>query len=145
MFRRYVEVDFPHLTSIKAQRIARSPKLSSLLGTLSSLSRAPSSLDDKSSNMLPPSIPSKPYKVEKGGTQLTGECYILLPLDLRSSPTTSLDQHLLPHVDPSKPVLFLAECVFCYMQPEMSREILGWFGNTFQTVAGVIYEMCGLT
>ena len=72
------------------------------------------------------------------------DSYILLPLDLRQHPSSTLSEHLLPHLDRTAPVLFLAECVFCYMRPDLSAEILGWFGQTFNTVAGVIYEMCGL-
>ena len=142
-FSRYVEIDFPHLTSIKAQRISRSPKLTTLLSesasntsdTLTSTPTAPS--------MLPPPT-QKPYTVEKGGTQLISDVYALLTLDLRISPAETLTNSLLPYLRPDRPVLFLSECVFCYMELDLSREIIGWFGKTFERVAGVVYEMCGL-
>jgi len=137
VFSRYVEVDFPHLTSLKAQRISRSPKLSALLS-----SSTPSSTP--SSSMLPPPSSQRPYQVEKGGTQLISDLYALLPLDLRQSPSTTLTESLLPYLNPTRPCLFLAECVFCYMEIDLSREIIGWFGRIFEKVGGVVYEMCGL-
>lgn len=127
---KYVEIDFPHLTSTKAQRISRSPKLSAMLA------HDPSSADATTS--------SKPYMISKGGTQLSSEIYSLLPLDLKGSPATTLSAEVLPLLDPSLPTLFLAECVLCYLHPEVGEEIISWFGETFANCAGVIYEMCGL-
>lgn len=75
---------------------------------------------------------------------LSSSLYTLLPIDLRQSPTKTFNTELLPLFDPTLPLLFLAECVFCYMQPEESREIIGWFGRTFERCCGVVYEMCGL-
>jgi len=93
--------------------------------------------------MLPPPA-VKPFRVEKGGTQLVSDLYALLPLDLRQSPRSTLDDCLLPYLDPTRPVLFLAECVFCYMDISLSREVISWFGGKFEKVGGVVYEMCGL-
>jgi [phosphatase 2A protein]-leucine-carboxy methyltransferase len=120
---RYIEIDFPHLTSVKAQRISRSPTLQSPL-------RSTPSQD-------------KPYTISKGGTQLQSEIYTLLPLDLKSNVTTTLTEELLPLLDPSLPTLFLAECVLCYLKPDVGEEIINWF-DQFEDCAGVIYEMCGL-
>lgn len=132
---RYVEIDFPHLTSPKAQRIARHRKLYQYLGP--------------SSTAMPP--PGHPYTVSKGGTQLSSPLYTLLPLDLRPSPSEPassisaiLSHHVLPQLDPRLPTLFLAECLFPYMSPEDSREIIKWFGETFCSCMGVVYEMVGL-
>lgn len=132
---RYVEIDFPHLTSPKAQRIARHRKLYQYLGP--------------SSAAMPP--PGHPYTVSKGGTQLSSPLYTLLPLDLRPSPSEPassisaiLSHHVLPQLDPRLPTLFLAECLFPYMSPEDSREIIKWFGETFCSCMGVVYEMVGL-
>lgn len=127
---------------MKAQRISRSPKLTALLDTAQKDS---SRLIHSPASMGPPgALPSKSYTVSKGGTQLESASFVSLPLDLRDTPSDSLTAHLLPLLDPQKPTLFLAECVFCYMQPSLSREITGWFGGTFDRVAGVVYEMCGL-
>ena len=52
---------------------------------------------------------------------------------------------MLPYLDTSIPTLFLAECVFCYMIPEKSKDVIKWFGENFDCCVGVIYEMCGLT
>ncbi|BEI93741.1 uncharacterized protein CcaverHIS019_0602000 [Cutaneotrichosporon cavernicola] len=124
---RYVEVDFPHLTAMKAQRIARNRTLTAALASSS----------DPPSSMVPP---SKAYTVSHGGAALTAANYALVPLDLR---TSSLDE-LLPLLDTSLPTLLLAECVFCYMEESDSRAVIKWFGSTFPRSAAVIYEMVGL-
>ncbi|OWZ62162.1 leucine carboxyl methyltransferase 1 [Cryptococcus neoformans] len=140
---KYVEIDFPHLTSPKAQRIARHRKLSQYLD---------SPLDPSAATtpaMPPPGQHS--YKVSKGGTQLSSPLYTLIPLDLRPSPSepassisSILTHHILPQLDPNLPTLFLAECLFPYMSPDDSKEIIKWFGETFHSCMGVVYEMVGL-
>ncbi|AFR93494.2 leucine carboxyl methyltransferase 1 [Cryptococcus neoformans var. grubii H99] len=140
---KYVEIDFPHLTSPKAQRIARHRKLSQYLD---------SPLDPSATTttaMPPPGQHS--YKVSKGGTQLSSPLYTLIPLDLRPSPSepassisSILTHHILPQLDPNLPTLFLAECLFPYMSPDDSKEIIKWFGETFHSCMGVVYEMVGL-
>lgn len=91
------------------------------------------------------------YKVSKGGTQLSSPLYTLIPLDLRPSPSepassisSILTHHILPQLDPNLPTLFLAECLFPYMSPDDSKEIIKWFGETFHSCMGVVYEMVGL-
>lgn len=138
---RYVEIDFPHMTSLKAQRIARSPKLRDLLTS--------SPKDQTTSASTPASSAAnaaeeKSYTISKGGTQLSSPIYTLLPLDLRQSPSRTLTREVLPLLDPSVPTLFLAECVFCYLMPEVGGEIINWFSERFESCMGVIYEMCGL-
>ncbi|KAK4688102.1 hypothetical protein P7C73_g2010, partial [Tremellales sp. Uapishka_1] len=120
----YVELDFPHRTSIKAQRISRSAKLDPLF------------------SRTPLSSPTKNHTVSQGGTRISSELYTLLPLDLRES--NPLERALLPLLKTTEPTLFLAECVFCYMSPEESRDIISWFGERFERCVGVVYEMCGL-
>lgn len=82
--------------------------------------------------------------VSKGGTQLSSDTYTLLPLDLRSSPKTTLSDTLSLLLDPAIPTLFLAECVLCYLQPTVGEDIIAWFADTFDSCMGVVYEMCGL-
>ena len=125
----YIELDFPHITSLKARRISLNKNLAALI-----------------SHPAPPAG-EKPYKVSQGGTRLDGEGYHLVPLDLRD--TSSLASTLLPLFDTTLPTLFLAECLFCYMAPEESHAVIEWFGNVFGAEAkggcmGVVYEMCGL-
>ncbi|TYJ58132.1 leucine carboxyl methyltransferase 1 [Cryptococcus floricola] len=136
---KYVEVDFPHLTSPKAQRIARHHKLSQYLSPI-----VPG---------VSPTLPgpgSKSYSIAQGGTELSSSLFDLIPLDLRPGSSSSksipstLSAELLPHLDPSLPTLFLAECLFPYMPPEDSEAIVGWFGETFKDCVGVVYEMVGL-
>lgn len=139
---KYIEIDFPHLTSPKAQRIARHRKLYQYLDN----SSGPSST---APTMPPPGQHS--YKVSKGGTQLSSPLYTLIPLDLRPSPyeptssiSSILSDHVLPQLNPGLPTLFLAECLFPYMPPEDSKQIIKWFGETFGSCMGVVYEMVGL-
>lgn len=125
----YIEVDFPHLTSVKAQRIAKSKVLVAALGEGEQAAAGA---------MVPP---AKPYTVGHGGASLTSERYALLPVDLRTP--GALDQ-IGALLDPHAPTLVISECVFCYMEPEASRDVLSWFGSRFENVASVVYEMCGL-
>ncbi|GMK58312.1 hypothetical protein CspeluHIS016_0503440 [Cutaneotrichosporon spelunceum] len=90
---RYVEVDFPHLTAMKAQRIARSRTLAA------ALTPAPSQRG---------SAQDRAYSVSHGGAALTAGNYALVPLDLR---TDSLDE-LLPFLDTALPTLLLADDAF---------------------------------
>jgi [phosphatase 2A protein]-leucine-carboxy methyltransferase len=145
---KYIEIDFPHITSRKARRIVSNSTLSSAL------------------SRLPPSNGQKAYTISQGGMRLDSEMYALIPLDLRQNlppiPTESnphpvhpLTKHLLPLLDPTIPTLFLAECLFCYMPPSASASVIDWFGSVFSRPAGpggpegggcmgVVYEMCGL-
>ncbi|OXB38821.1 leucine carboxyl methyltransferase 1 [Cryptococcus neoformans] len=151
---KYVEIDFPHLTSPKAQRIARHRKLSQYLDSPShpSAATAPTPTTATAATTAPMPPPGQhSYKVSKGGTQLSSPLYTLIPLDLRPSPSepassisSILTHHILPQLDPNLPTLFLAECLFPYMSPEDSKEIIKWFGETFHSCMGVVYEMVGL-
>jgi [phosphatase 2A protein]-leucine-carboxy methyltransferase len=132
---KYIEIDFPSVTSLKAQRISRSPRLSSLLTTSSSHPHPPPSQISNPDN--------RPFTVSQGGTRVDSPLYSLLPLDLRQTPRTILEKEVKPLLNPEIPVLFLGECVFCYMKPEVSAEIIGWFGG-FERCIGVVYEMYGL-
>ena len=105
----------------------------------------------------PPSqgtTPTKP-QVSQGGSRLDTPLYTLLPLDLRikgdgdkeSNQPGSMDETLSGLLDPELSTLFLAECVYCYMQPEESRRVIEWFATKFGKrggCTGILYEMCGL-
>ncbi|EIW66324.1 hypothetical protein TREMEDRAFT_65596 [Tremella mesenterica DSM 1558] len=143
----YLELDFPSMTSLKAQRIARSPKLSSLLSprpVSPQVDHQPLFFEN-TTNILPttqilPSSQKQPYQVLHGGQGLTSLLYTLLPLDLRNQPLSSI----LSYLDQSRPTLFLAECVLCYMIPSEGNKVLEFFRENFSRCVGVIYEMCGL-
>jgi O-methyltransferase involved in polyketide biosynthesis len=47
--------------------------------------------------------------------------------------------------DKTKPTLWLAECVLCYLQPEVADGVVKWFEEECEGwVGGVVYEMFGL-
>lgn len=116
---KYVEVDFPHLTAAKAQRIARNRHLTEALGP-----------------------GPKPYTVAHGGAALHSTLYDLVPLDLRN--TASLEAELAPLLDKDTPTLLISECVFCYMTPKQGDDVMAWFLQRFPRTAVVAYEMVGL-
>lgn len=139
---KYIEIDFPSVTSVKARRICTNKTLSAVL--------SPPTADG----------PSPKPAISQGGSRLDTPLYTLLPLDLRlpnelrrdhlASATPSqnlLSDKLLDLLDPNLPTLFLAECVYCYMQPDESEKILEWFAEQFGDrggCAGLMFEMCGL-
>ena len=47
------------------------------------------------------------------------------------------------YLDPKVPTLFLAECVLCYLSPEIGRGLIKWCGERFARSCVVIYEMLG--
>ncbi|CAG7854579.1 Leucine carboxyl methyltransferase 1; AltName: Full=Protein phosphatase methyltransferase 1; AltName: Full=[Phosphatase 2A protein]-leucine-carboxy methyltransferase 1 [Serendipita indica DSM 11827] len=118
---RYVELDFPEITTKKAMSIRKSTQLSSVLGS--------------------------DVKVVKGGTGITSAVYHLLPVDLRQSVEMTLEPLVAsetPILSPDLPTLFLAECVLVYMTPESSASIMSFFSRTFKNAFGIIYEMFSL-
>ncbi|KAG8991487.1 carboxy methyl transferase for protein phosphatase 2A [Tulasnella sp. JGI-2019a] len=114
---KYVEIDFPEVTGRKAMTVLRTPALRVALG------------DDP--------------RVEKGGTGLSSPIYHLVPADLRKDREGLFDT-LLTIFSPDRPIIVIAECVFPYMEPSTSTQILQWFTGRFSNVAAVIYEMFGL-
>ncbi|KAG8893020.1 carboxy methyl transferase for protein phosphatase 2A [Tulasnella sp. 403] len=114
---KYVEVDFPEITTRKAMAIRKHAALSRHLGT--------------------------GVTVERGGTTLSSECFHLLPSDLRDEPS-KIFEPLLTILSVSKPTLLLAECVFPYMESSASSNILEWFSSNFKILGAIVYEMFGL-
>ncbi|OSD00268.1 leucine carboxyl methyltransferase [Trametes coccinea BRFM310] len=131
---RYIEIDFPEITTKKAMAIRKSKDLSSLLG--------------------------KPEDVHlgNGGTALHSPVYSLLAADLRRPPAESLAPLLTagpePPLAPHLPTLLIFECVLVYMTPEASGAILQWFTDYFQNnqpsrdgrgvLGSIVYEMFAL-
>ncbi|KAK4050814.1 carboxy methyl transferase for protein phosphatase 2A [Microbotryomycetes sp. JL201] len=111
---RWVEVDFPESTSLKARTITIKPKLKEIIGS--------------------------DYKIERGGTALVSPTYAVVPGDLRR--LDDLSRMLLdplgisslngPLLDPSKPTLLLLECVLFYLPSSNRKMILEWFVKTFR-------------
>jgi tRNA wybutosine-synthesizing protein 4 len=108
-----VEVDFSEVTRKKAMLIAAEELLLSKLG-------------------LEPKI-----SIVEG--EIISEHYRLLPADLRD--LKDLDRVFLQAtLDPKQPTLIIAECVLIYLEPHVSRAVVKWAADKFETAAFVIYE-----
>ncbi|KAL0083940.1 S-adenosyl-L-methionine-dependent methyltransferase [Phycomyces blakesleeanus] len=113
--KKYFEVDFPELTVKKAMSIQRHPALHNILG------------------------PKEDIRLEKGGTELIGPDYCLVGGDLRE--WDQVAARLIHHgLDPTIPTMFLSECVFIYIAPEVSQYILEWITREIKQAMFVLYE-----
>lgn len=112
---KYIEIDFDELTSRKIMHIRKSAMLSS-------------KLDD---NVV----------IEAGGSRLLSSKYTILPADLRM---VDLNALVNPYIDYTLPTLVLCECVLVYMPQEASNRILRSFGELFNDVLVLVYEMTGV-
>ncbi|KAI0645218.1 leucine carboxyl methyltransferase [Trametes meyenii] len=130
LLARYIEVDFPEITTKKAMAIRKSKDLSALLGNLEDVS------------------------ITNGGTSLRSPTYNLLAADLRSPAAQSLGPLLAsgpePLLLPSLPTILIFECVLAYMTPKASAAVLQWYTDYFAASAApgvlgcIVYEMFAL-
>lgn len=81
---------------------------------------------------------------ELGGTSLVSPVYRLVPGDLRLF--EELHSKLQSLLDPTLPTLVIAECVFIYVDPRHSNNILRWFVEKFGEagLACLLYDPVGL-
>ncbi|TDL18052.1 leucine carboxyl methyltransferase [Rickenella mellea] len=117
---KYIELDFPEITTKKAMVIRKSKDIGGMLSNIT---------------------------VGSGGTTLHSDVYNLLATDLRHPPSSSLSPPLLNMLDKSLPTLLLFECVLVYMTPSASSSVIQWFVDYFDDSAplgGIVYEMFGL-
>ncbi|KAK9899744.1 leucine carboxyl methyltransferase [Cystobasidium minutum MCA 4210] len=114
----YVEIDFPEATTKKAMVIKKNAALSGTLGP--------------------------DARLELGGTSLVSPVYRLVPGDLRLF--EELHSKLQSLLDPTLPTLVIAECVFIYVDPRHSNNILRWFVEKFGEagLACLLYDPVGL-
>ncbi|ORE06106.1 leucine carboxyl methyltransferase [Rhizopus microsporus var. microsporus] len=111
----YFEIDFGQTTTKKAMTIKRHANLHKLI--------------DSEGNI----------KIEKGGMDLKSKDYCLLSGDLRD--WSAVSQRLIESgLDLSAPTLFISECVFIYLDPEDSDNILRWITDNMINVMFVLYE-----
>ncbi|KAF8891822.1 leucine carboxyl methyltransferase [Infundibulicybe gibba] len=118
---KYIEIDFPEVTSKKAMTIRKSKELSAILG--------------------------EDVQLSQGGTALRSQKYHLLPADLRLPPSSTLGalfDPATPVLSHALPTLLIFECVLVYMPPEASASLLQWFADHTSILGAVIYEMFGL-
>lgn len=82
---------------------------------------------------------------EQGGTSLISSRYCLIPGDLRDF-ESDIAPKLLELLDTSTPTLFLAECVFIYLDPSHGSNILRWSVEQFGKagIMTVLYDPVGL-
>lgn len=118
---KYVELDFPEVTTKKAMAIRKSKELSAIVGKT---------------------------ELGNGGTSLRSSIYQLLPVDLRVPPSSGLAPALSSLLSPTVPTLLLFECVLVYMSPSSSSTIIEWFRDYFSSggapLGAIVYEMFGL-
>ncbi|CAO3639561.1 unnamed protein product [Mucor hiemalis] len=112
---KYIEIDFPEITTKKAMIIKKRKELSSLLG-------APETV-----------------KLGRGGIDLLSSEYSLLGGDLRCWDDIG-EKIMETGFEPDLPTMFLSECVFIYLPPEDSNRILKWITNKMSNVSFVLYE-----
>ncbi|KAI9062410.1 leucine carboxyl methyltransferase [Trametes sanguinea] len=132
---RYIEIDFPEITTKKAMAIKKSKDLSVLLGN------------------------PEDVHLGNGGTSLHSPIYNLLAADLRVPPGESLAPLLTsapdPLLAPHLPTLLVFECVLVYMTSEASGAVLQWFTDYFASnrpsqdgghgvLGSIVYEMFAL-
>lgn len=109
--RVFCEVDFSTVTSKKCQAIKTKKPLLEALGE----------------------------QVVVSQSELHSASYHLLSGDLRDM--HALGRRLLEAgIDTSVPTMFLAECVLVYLEPDKSREVIRWAGNTFSSAFFINYE-----
>jgi len=110
---KFVELDFLEVTKKKAMLIASKDVLLTKLGSGAGISPA------------------------KG--EIITSNYSLLPCDLRE--LKDLDNAFIKaELDDKLPTLIIAECVLIYLDPNVSRAVVKWCADKFETAAFVIYE-----
>ncbi|XP_048334727.1 leucine carboxyl methyltransferase 1 homolog [Ziziphus jujuba] len=109
----YVELDFKEVTSKKAALIESCNQLRDKISATASFSR------------------------ERG--EVLSDHYKLLPVDLCD--IQQLNGIIaLADLDPRLPTFIIAECVLIYLDPDSSRDVVGWASKTFSTAIFFLYE-----
>lgn len=119
MPKRYVELDFAAVTSVKARII------------------------QSKSTLLDP-IKADGGKAEFGPAGLSSQTYSLLAVDVRD--VAALDRQLrAAHVvSTDLPTLFVAEFVLAYMGADKASALLAWAASTFREVAFLNYDLVNM-
>ena len=140
----WVEIDFPSITSKKAEVIACSPTLRGLAAgrrvAASEFATAPVTGGVKSGVNHEIEAGISFAKLANGGTDVSGDGgYRLVTADLRD--ISGLRARVTAAgVDPSVPTLLLSECVLVYLEPEDSCAVIAWAARHFTSSVFVTYE-----
>lgn len=111
---KYVEVDFVEVTKKKTSLVASKEVLLSKLG-------------------------SEQVEIDPGKGEIVSEHYSLLPCDLRN--LKDMDAAFAKAgLDAKLPTLIFAECVLIYLDPAVSRHVVKWCADKFDSAALIIYE-----
>ncbi|GMM36935.1 leucine carboxy methyltransferase [Saccharomycopsis crataegensis] len=119
----YVEADFLDSTKLKASVIVGNQQLSSVV------SLTPEQIEQELS--------------ESSG-ELHGKNYHLVPLDLRQIDDIKNFLSSSSCIDPQAPTLIISECVLCYIDSQVTYDIMRVFKSCLQRAAVVLYEPIGL-
>lgn len=60
-------------------------------------------------------------------------------MDLRHD---DIENTISNYVNFEYPTLVIAECVLVYLPPQTSGSLMDWFGNKFNDLMVIVYEMC---
>jgi [phosphatase 2A protein]-leucine-carboxy methyltransferase len=129
----YHEFDFPTVSDTKRRMVLGNPLLSKL-----NQNEAP--FPDPRN--LPPD-----QAVEWGFTQskdaVSETVYCCHPLDLRQLPQSQAPQPILG-LRTDLPTLIISECCLCYLEVDISRDVVKWFADRIQSLGIILYEPIGV-
>ncbi|TPX65895.1 hypothetical protein CcCBS67573_g07994 [Chytriomyces confervae] len=110
----HIDIDFPEVTSRKAQIIKKNKEMAGLLGN---------------------------HVLAAGGSEIHGDEYCLLSGDLTQWNSEIVPKLMNVGFDPSVPTLILAELVYVYMPPEFVQDILVWSVSAVTSSVMINYDL----
>lgn len=69
--------------------------------------------------------------------------YICHPLDLRGLSTLQ-SLNTFPGLRSDVPTLIISECCLCYLEADVARDVLKWFGDRISSLGVIVYEPIGV-
>ncbi|KAJ1982471.1 carboxy methyl transferase for protein phosphatase 2A [Dimargaris cristalligena] len=111
---RFVEIDFPEITSVKCMKLHRNSRLRSLL--------------------------PEGCQTGRGGAELYSDQYTILAGDLRQFESDIVPRLLETGLRSDVPTLFLSECVLIYLDPQFSDRLIASVSQQWPSAFFVTYE-----